>query len=320
MNWSRPLEQTEYIFIACFIGFYFIYLIRTFYVARQLGSSFRSVVLKILLRSTAFVLLIMALLDPSFGESVGDIKAVGKDIMLVIDISKSMDANDVQPTRLEKAKFEILKLTEHFKNDRIGLVIFANEAFVQSPLTFDTGTYNTFLKSLSTNLVSVSGTALYPALELAYEKLISQGSNNNSSKTLVVLSDGEDYGGSNSQVIRKLRISGINCFFVGIGTENGSKIWGGESYVMNDEGEIVISRLEKETLIQLASATKGKYFEITNRKNEIVELIKSIDSIENTLVDQRKIAVASNKYYYFLIAALALLLLDAVVTVRVIKL
>lgn len=320
MNWSKTVGQTEYIFIGCFLLIYVIYLIRTFWVARLLKSSARAVVLKFMVRSLAFAMLIMALLDPSFGETTSEIKAVGRDIMLVVDVSKSMLASDVQPSRLEKTKFELLKIAEHFKNDRLGLVIFASEAFVQSPLTFDNGTFGTFVRSLSTDLVSQSGTVLYKALDIAFQKLVNHGGSNNASKTLVVFSDGEDYGGSNSALLRKMRFSGINCFVVGVGTENGAKIWNGDSYLMNDDGEVVITRLEKETLQQLASATKGRYFEITNRKNEVGDLIKAIETVESALVDQRKVAVAANKYYYFLIGALALLVIDVLITVRVLKL
>lgn len=319
MNWSRNLSQTEYFFVGGFLLFYLLYFGRTLWIAYQLKTSARSVALKFLLRSSAFALLIMALLDPSFGDTSRDIKAVGRDIMLVVDLSKSMNAADIQPTRIEKTKFELLRFIDKFPNDRIGLVIFAAEAFVQSPLTFDKNTVVTFVKSLSTNLLPESGTAVYPALTLAFEKLTARGRQDNSSKILVVFTDGEDFGGNNSSLLRAIRSSGISCFVVGVGTESGARIWNGEAYVMDEDGNIVVSRLEKETLEQIAVSTKGQYFEISNRKNGVPELIQTIEELEGTLIDQKKVAVTANKYYYFLVLALILLSLDVIVTVRTLR-
>src|SRR5690606_25419369 len=137
VDWYRQLETTELVLIAAFVLFYSLYLGRIIRVARVLNTPFSNVFIKIAVRTLFFALLITAILGPSFGGSKKEVKSIGKDIMICVDLSKSMDAFDIQPTRLEKVKNEMKKLVAAFSSDRIGLIIFGTEAFMQCPLTYD---------------------------------------------------------------------------------------------------------------------------------------------------------------------------------------
>ena len=137
MNLTSELDSAEQWFMVIFFILYLLDLGRIFWIARRLATTARSSILKFILRSIYFALMLLALLNPSFGDLKGTVKAEGKDVFLLIDISKSMDATDIQPSRIEKTKFEVNRFVNHFSNDRIGLIIFSEDALVLSPLTFD---------------------------------------------------------------------------------------------------------------------------------------------------------------------------------------
>src|SRR4029079_18396893 len=123
------------------------------------------------IRTGFFLLLVIAFMGPSFGGSKKEIKSVGKDIMICVDLSKSMDAYDIQPTRLEKIKFEMKKIVDAFSSDRVGIIIFSSEAFMQCPLTFDQNALNLFIETMNSSLVPSTGTDFGPALKMALSKL-----------------------------------------------------------------------------------------------------------------------------------------------------
>ena len=140
-------------------------------IAKLLRTPFYTIVIKLVLRTLFFSLLIISLLGPSFGESKKEVKSIGKDIMFCVDLSKSMDAFDIQPTRLEKVKYEMKKIVGAFSSDRVGVIIFSSEAFMQCPLTFDQNALNLFIETMNTGLVPASGTDFAPPLKMAIQKL-----------------------------------------------------------------------------------------------------------------------------------------------------
>ena len=135
MIWYRPFERFEFIIIGLFILAYLFYIMRVIKIGKALKTPVYGVFGKIALRSIYFALFVISLLGPSFGNSKREIKSIGKDIMIAIDLSQSMNAADVPPTRLAKVKYELSKIIEEFSSDRIGLIIFSSESFVQCPLT-----------------------------------------------------------------------------------------------------------------------------------------------------------------------------------------
>src|SRR6478609_11809866 len=171
MVWYRDLGIAQIIFAILFLVFYGMFVYRIFARSRTLNTPFYTIFFKLVLRTAFFALVLIAFLGPSFGDSKKEIKSVGKDIMICVDLSKSMDAFDIQPTRIEKVKFEMKRIVEAFNSDRIGIIIFSSEAFMQCPLTFDQNALNLFIETMNTGLVPSSGTDFAPALQMAIKKL-----------------------------------------------------------------------------------------------------------------------------------------------------
>jgi len=321
MSWAKSLGITEFVLIGLFLILYAGYFIRVFMVASRLGIPYGKVFFKLIIRTLYFALLIVALLGPSFGESNREIKSIGKDIYIAVDLSASMNAFDIQPSRLEKVKFELKKIVSAFNSDRIGIIIFTSEAFVQCPLTYDQSALNLWIETLHTNLVSNTGTDFAPAMQLALQKLSSEETNmtQQTSKVIILISDGEDFGETTREMAERIESSGIKLFTVGVGTSEGSTIVTRAGVKRDQQGKEVITRLNSESLRDVASLTGGKYFEINSSRNDINRLISTIKNIEGELRDSRSVDVSTNKYYYFLGLAIILIIIDLMVRINVIR-
>jgi Ca-activated chloride channel family protein len=309
------------VFIAAFVLFYGLYLFRIINVARVLKTPFSTVFIKLFVRTLFFGLLIIAILGPSFGGSKKEVKSIGKDIMICVDMSKSMDAFDIQPTRLEKVKNELKKLVSAFNSDRIGIIIFGSEAFVQCPLTFDQNALNLFIETMNTGLVPVSGTDFGPPLRMALDKLENDETQPGEakSKVIILISDGEDFGEQTQDIVDEIENNDIKLFTLGVGTDKGGNIYAGNGLKKDRDGNAVVTRLNSKSLRSLADKTGGQYFEINESKNDVSRLINTIGRIEGQLRDARFVDVTANKYFYFLALAAALLLLDVLINVKTIS-
>ncbi|HEU5288999.1 MAG TPA: VWA domain-containing protein [Cyclobacteriaceae bacterium] len=320
VSWYRGFGITEIVFLAAFAALYAVYLWRVIRIARSLKTSFMNIFIKIFFRTAVFLLLIISLLGPSFGESKKEVKSVGKDIMICVDLSKSMDAIDIAPTRLEKIKHEMKKIVAEFNSDRLGVIIFSGEAFVQCPLTYDQAALNLFIETMNTGLVPSSGTDFAPPLRMAIEKM--EQDNNRAkakSKIIILISDGEDFGDETNEVVQEIENEGVKVFTLGIGTDKGGQIRSGSTYKTDKQGNVVVSKLNATSLKSLADQTDGKYFEINGTRNDVSRLINTISKIEGELMDARFVDVTANKYYYFLTAALILLALDVLINVKTLR-
>lgn len=321
MTWLYPLGTLEIVFIIVFIILYGAYLSRVIRTARHLNTGFAGVFVKIGLRTLLLAAIVMSLMGPSFGESKREMKSVGKDIFILVDLSQSMNASDVQPTRLEKIKFELKNIVNAFNSDRIGVIIFSSEAFMQSPLTYDQNAVNLFIETLNTTLVPNAGTDFGPPLSLALDKLNSEDSpvTQQKSKVIILISDGEDFGDDTDQVAEDIESSGIKLFTLGVGTESGSRIRTTTGFKRDKQGNDVVTKLDSRSLRKLASDTNGKYFEISATTNDVSRLINTINRIEGELRDSRQIDVSANRYYYFLAFGLLLLMIDVLTSVKAIR-
>lgn len=299
---------------------YMIYLWRIIRISRALHSPASTIFFKLVLRTLAVTLIIIAILGPTYGDSKKEIKSVGKDIMMCVDLSKSMDAFDIQPTRLEKIKFELKKIVAAFNSDRLGLVIFSSEAFMQCPLTYDQNALNLFIETMNTNLVPASGTDFGPPLKMALSKMTDESSGGDQkSKVIVLISDGEDFGEETDEIARQVEDDGIRLFALGVGTEKGSQIAASKGFKTDQKGNVVVSKLNPASLKELANKTDGQYFEINESRNDVNRLINAINKIEGQMRDARLVDVSSNRYFYFLLAALILLVIDVLVSVRTVR-
>lgn len=322
MTLFRDFGWVEGIFLGLFAIAYGLYLFRIIRISRSLNTPYATVFIKLLLRSAVLILLIIAILGPTFGDSKREIKSVGKDIMICVDLSKSMDAFDVQPTRLEKIKFEMKKIVAAFNSDRLGVIIFSSEAFMQCPLTYDQNALNLFIETMNTSLVPGTGTDFGPPIKMALSKLEDQEtpSNQQKSKVIVLVSDGEDFGEETNEIAKEVEDQDIRLFTLGVGTEHGSQIATSRGGFKTDQqGNTVVTKLNPSSLKNLASKTDGQYFEINESRNDVNKLINAINKIEGQVRDARLVDVSANRYFYFLLAALILLVLDVLVSVRTVR-
>ncbi|GAB3957159.1 VWA domain-containing protein [Spirosoma harenae] len=320
MNWVYSFSRSEFFFICLFIGLYALYIWRTFRLAQQLNTSAWGVVPKFFLRGSYLTLLIIALLGPSFGEAEGDFAITGHDTFLIVDISRSMDAMDIVPTRLERVKYDIQQLCDTLPANRFGLIMASSESFVLAPLTADKDALNQFIREVHTSISPNGGTDLCSAISLAYQKLIADSSTHRNVRAIILFSDGESFDLCERNELTRLRMQGIPLITVGVGTEAGSSIRKGRDFVRDDDHQIVRSRLNRQFLQELARDSRGQYIEADANGRYVNELAGVLRSLKGGFFNQRQIAVSTNKYYYFLLAALALLSLDILIVIRTFRL
>ena len=322
MNFLKSFGVIESLIILSFIIAYLIYTVRLYKINKKIKVTRSRVLYKLILRSIYFSLLIISLLGPSFGENQEKVDIVGKDIMILVDLSESMNADDIKPTRLEKVKFEMKKIIDNFSSDRIGIIMFSGEAFMQCPMTYDKNALNLFTETLNTGLVPRTGTDFGPALELSLSKLNDENSQSleTNSKVIILISDGEDFGDDTNESLDNIIESNIKLFTVGVGSEKGSKILlGNGKYKKDKDGGVVITKLNPTSLKETARDTGGKYFEISNINNEADELISEINSIKGDVIESKTIDVTVNKYFYFLFTALLLMIIDFSIKLKIIR-
>lgn len=320
MNWINNLSRTEYFFIAFFMLMYLIYALRVWWVVRQFGSSIRSVLIKFLIRSAYIGLIIGAILGPTIGSLNRTSQALGKDLFVAVDLSNSMNADDVRPSRLERGKFELLKLIDQLDDNRIGLFVFTSEAFMLTPLTYDKSALKLFVQQLNTDLIADNGTSLNSILDATAYKFSTGSYNDRFVKSLLILTDGEDFGAVPDSTIDALNQQHVNVFFWGVGTVEGSRIplqAGG--FLMDNQGNEVISKLNTATIQSILNKTSRNYFRLNQNQNDMNAIIDAFASLKNTRIDERKFMVDNNRYAYFLWAALFFIIIDIVLTVRVVK-
>lgn len=210
----------------------------------------------------AFTSLIMAMVRPRWGFEWREVTHKGIDIMVALDVSRSMRAQDVSPSRLERAKREMVDLLRVLRGDRIGLIAFAGLAFVQCPLTVDYSMMQLFLDNLDDDLIPVQGTSLGAAIELGVKALKEGSPGHTAGKILLVISDGEDQKSPYEKAIEEARQAGVQIHTIGIGSRAGApipEVQGG--FVKDATGNVVQSRLSTESLQAIASATGGRYWE-----------------------------------------------------------
>lgn len=322
MKWVNTIGLFELIIGGVFIILYLTFTWRVISTTRRLGLPARRVLIKTILRTIYFGLVIIALLGPSFGDTSREVKTVGKDIFVCIDLSQSMNAVDVQPSRLEKVKFELKNIVEAFNSDRIGLIMFSSEAYMQCPLTYDNNALNLFIQTLNTDMVPNFGTDFGPPLEMATEKLIADDTvvTRSKSKITILISDGEDFGDNTDEIAEELESEGITLFTLGVGTKKGSKIPTRNGFKTDRGGTEVVSQLKSSSLEELAENTGGEYFEINESRNDVARLINAINNVEGEIRDAKQVDATQNRYFYFLGLALLLMVLDVLFSVKLIKL
>ncbi len=271
--------------------------------------------LKFLLLLAAFALLVVAAARPQFGSKLKEEKSQGVEMMLVVDVSNSMLAEDFEPSRLERTKYAIGKLFEGLQQDRVGLVVFAGEAKVQLPITTDYRMARAFAKKISTDLLSVQGTDLAQAISLASISF-SNATGESRSRAIILITDGEGHSGDVLAAAEQAAAEGIRIYAIGIGTPEGAPIQIGGEFLKDANGDIVVTKLDEETLDAIARTTGGLYVRASKQDLGLDEVVHEINSLEKTKLDTLRFEEFNEQYPYPLVAALVLLLLEFILLDR----
>lgn len=252
---------------------------------------------------------VIGLANPQFGNQKEKINRRGIDIVLALDISQSMWATDVSPNRLNKAKTFINRLIDKLKGDRIALVVFAGDAFLELPLTSDYASAKLFLKSLSPDITSAQGTAIDKAIETGLDAFDKK---NKKSSVMLIISDGENHEGGAEEMAQEAANQGVRIFTIGVGTEQGANLPLMENGVqmgfkMDNNGNAVVSKLNPEMLNEIALKGNGKYAHLDNEIADAKRFLNELDKIEK--IDYQEVELAQYKSYFWIFVAIAFALL-----------
>ncbi len=274
-------------------------------------SSVFKPVLKLVVLLLAITGLILGLVNPKIGTKMETVKREGIDIVFAMDVSKSMLAEDVAPNRLDKSKQIVSQIINQLGTDRIGIVAYAGSSFPVLPITTDYSVAKMFLQSMNTDMVSSVGTSLDEAIRLSATYF----DDKKTSKLLILVSDGEDHSEGAEAAAEEANKMGIKIITIGVGTEKGGTIplkRNGvvEGFKRDNNNEVVITKLNQESLKAIAKATKGGYVNGANTK-EVLEYIKNaLNNIEKTEFEATQMADFKSQFQWFLGIAFFLLLLD----------
>lgn len=274
--------------------------------------------LKFVLLTLAFIFLVIGLTNPQVGTKYEKVQRKGVDLVVALDVSKSMLAEDIKPNRLRRAKQFISRMFNNLANDRVALIIFAGNAYLQMPLTVDYAAGNLFLNAVNTNIVPTQGTAIGDAIELALESF---ENTEQKYRTIVLLSDGENHQGDAQEMAQKAARQGAKIFTIGVGTQQGSPIpvekGGGQTdYKRDDEGNIVLTKLNEDMLRKVAVRGDGKYFNLSGTQEVEKALMDEIASLEKKKFEERVFTDFEDQYQYFLLAGFILLFIEFLISER----
>jgi len=274
--------------------------------------------LKFIFLSIAVISIIFALADPQFGSKLEKVKRKGAEIIIALDVSNSMLAEDIKPNRLERAKQAISKLVDKMENDRIGLIVFAGDAYIQVPVTSDYSAAKMFLSSINTNIVSKQGTAIGSAIDLAMNSFTPESE---MEKALIVITDGENHEDDAIKAAELAHEKGIAIHTIGMGSPEGApiplrRISGQDGFQKDNEGTTVISRLDHVALDEIASVGGGVFIRANNTQTGLNKLFDRINSMEKKEMEEKVYTDFEHRFQYLLAIALFFILLDIFIPER----
>jgi Ca-activated chloride channel homolog len=261
--------------------------------------------------------LILAAARPQWGTHAVMMKRQGLDIMILLDTSKSMDAEDMKPSRLEKAKQEIRGIVERLEGDRIGLVLFAGVAFVHCPLTLDYSAFNIFMDVVGTDIIETQGTAIGDAIRVG---MTAFDQTERKYKVMILITDGEDHDTKPIEAAKKAQEAGIRIFTIGIGSLRGEPIpiknRRGDvvGYKKDKDGSIVMSKLDETTLQKIADITGGEYFRATAGEIELDRIYDEILGMEKKELEGSLMTQYEDRFQYPLAVGIFFLILEFLIT------
>lgn len=317
--------KVEYFILVIFSIGFLIYILRSFYAYKEkilsifsenliyrITKNYRieKVFTYILLSSITLILLSIGIMAPQFGKKIVDVKKRGLDIIIALDVSRSMLAQDIVPSRLERAKLELSNFISSLKGDRVGVVLFAGQAFVQVPLTTDYDAARLFLKNVGVDSVPVQGTNFRAAFQLAKEIFINN-QESSGAKVLLLLTDGEDHEGNYEQIIEEFKALGIRVYAIGIGTMTGEPIPESsdsvKGYKKDKSGQIVVSRLNEGLLKKVTSSTGGVYIQGSSKDLGVPLIIDELRGLKKGEITTKEVYEYLDRYYIFAFLSLIIL-------------
>lgn len=273
-------------------------------------------IFRFILMCFALLFVVIALVNPQLGTKTKNVKREGIDIVFAIDVSKSMLAQDAQPSRLKKAQHIVNEILKKLQGDRVGIVAYAGQAFPQLPLTTDYSAVRMFVQGLNTDMISSQGTAIEQALIMATSYFDMK---QNTAKIIILLTDGEDHQSGALEVAQEISNKGISIYALGVGTEKGAPIpiKGKEvSYKKDREGNTVISKMNPNLLQEIAQAANGAYFSTQNTQEVVSQMDEIIQHMDKTEFEVQKIVDFDDKFQWFLVLSIGFLLLECIVRPR----
>ena len=266
--------------------------------------------IKFCLLLSAITILIFMIARPQVGSKISHEKREGIEVLIALDISNSMLAQDVIPSRLEKSKLLIEDLVDHFTNDKVGLVVFAGDAFVQLPITNDYVSAKMFLQNINPSLITTQGTDLARAISLSQSCFTQR---EHIGRAIIVITDGEDHEGGALEAAREAYKKGINVFILGVGTSKGAPIPDGNGgYLKDNSGQTVLSALNEQMCQQVAKAGNGVYIHVDNTSDAQERLNKELSKLQSGISDTVVYSEYNEQFQIFGIILLLLLIVETV--------
>lgn len=273
-----------------------------------LASNRRSWI-KFILAALSISLLIIAVARPQYGSKLKEVKTEGIEIIIALDVSNSMLAEDIKPNRLEAAKRSVIRMLDNLKDDKIGLIVFAGSAYIQVPVTTDYSATKMMLMSITPGLIQEQGTSIGDAIELAMKSFSPQ---NDKQKALIIITDGENHLDNPIEASTKAAEKGIKVYTIGIGNTEGSPIpvgWGSD-FRKDRNGNVIITKLDEEMLINIAQAGNGKYIRASSSKFGLMNLYNDIEKLDKSELESVIFSEYEDVFQYLVFMALLLLIAD----------
>jgi Ca-activated chloride channel family protein len=273
---------------------------------------------KTILYLLAFTFLIIGMINPQIGTKLEEVKRKGADLMICLDVSNSMKAEDLQPNRLEKSKQALSKLIEKLEGDRIGIIVFGGEAYVQLPITTDYSAGKLFLESISTDLIPTQGTDIGKAIDLA---VTSFGKDEGKNKAIVVITDGENHDQNAILSAEAAVEKGITIHTIGMGSAEGAPIPlyrenVREGFRKDKEGNTIVTKLNEQMLLDLANSGNGVYVRASNSDAGLNTILTAIDKLEKKQFDSKIYSDYEDRFQWFIAGAFILLMIETFLTER----
>lgn len=257
----------------------------------------------------ALSLIILMLARPQMGMRMKTDTASGIEVVVAMDVSNSMNAQDVEPTRLEKAKYVLSSLFKRLTNDRVALVAFAGNAFLQMPLSADNVSVDMFMDQMTTNMIPTQGTSIAEALSVCQKSFSEQ---EHVSRAIVLITDGEDHEGGIEEILAELKDQGVKVYVLGIGSPQGSPIVVGNEYLRDIDGNVVVTKLNEEMCKSIAAEADGTYIHIDNSNSAQEQLVSELKQLQKAKLDTAVYEEYNELFPWLAILAILLLIAEVV--------